>query len=116
MYDDADRKFILVELSDYAESITAERAKRVIDGYRTDKDEVPGTGGSFSFYELGAPLLVDGDLNPDVPLKQVREYVWFTETGQPFSNPPSAHPYFLGRYEDAAFFFVFEPDLSLIHI
>ena len=110
MYDDADRKFILVELSDYAESITAERVKRVIDGYRTDKDEVPGTGGSFSFYELGAPLLIDGDLNPDVPLERVREYVWFTETGQPFSNPTSAHPYFLGRYDDASFFFVFEPN------
>ena len=114
MYDDADRKFILVELSDYAESITAERVKRVIDGYRTDKDEVPGTGGSFSFYELGAPLLLAGDLNPEVPLERVREYVWFTETGQPFSNPPSAHPYFLGRHEDASLFFVYEPDRATV--
>ncbi len=31
--DDGDRKFILVEMMDYAEGITAERVKRVISGY-----------------------------------------------------------------------------------
>ncbi|MGV9183278.1 site-specific DNA-methyltransferase [Arcanobacterium canis] len=175
--DKGDRTFILVELGDYADSVTAERIRRAIAGYKGKSEEsitlyehkltvaamkqadallaeatkiyeeaqdkytkvsrpkivtkvtgksgssylqvvatrshdhdVSGTGGSFSFYELGAPLLVDGDLNPDVPVERVREYVWFTETGRPFSNPTSAHPYFLGRYEDASFFFVFEPD------
>ena len=31
--DGGNRKFILVEMMDYADSITAERVKRVIDGY-----------------------------------------------------------------------------------
>lgn len=31
--DDGDRKFILVEMMDYADGITAERAKRIISGY-----------------------------------------------------------------------------------
>src|SRR5690606_38851719 len=50
--DGGNRKFILVEMEDYAEGITAERVKRVINGY-ADKE---GTGGSFSFYELGQNL------------------------------------------------------------
>ncbi|KDS93890.1 site-specific DNA-methyltransferase [Dermabacter hominis] len=175
--DKGERSFILVELGDYADSVTAERVRRAITGYKGESEEsitlyehkltlaamkkadgllaeankiyqeaqgkytkvsrpkittkvtgksgssylqvvatqshdhdVSGTGGDFSFYELGEPLLIEGDLNPDVPLERVREYVWFTETGQPFSNPTSAHPYFLGRHEDASFFFVFEPD------
>ena len=35
--DGGNRKFILVEMMDYADSITAERVKRVIDGYGEDK-------------------------------------------------------------------------------
>ena len=43
--DGGNRKFILVEMMDYAENITAERVRRVIDGY-ADK---PGTGGGFDY-------------------------------------------------------------------
>lgn len=112
--DAGERNFILVELGDYADSVTATRVKRVI------KQQLEGDllsaklDKSFSFYELGEPLLIDGDLNPDVPLERIREYVWFTETGQPFSNPSSAHPYFLGRHEDASLFFVYEPDRATV--
>jgi adenine-specific DNA-methyltransferase len=41
--DSGNRKFILIEMEDYAETITAERVKRVINGY----GDVEGTGGSF---------------------------------------------------------------------
>lgn len=109
-YDDADRQFILVELSDYADSITAERVKRVIKGYKTGKAAVPGVGGSFSFYELGSPLLIDGKLNLEVPLERVREYIWFTETKEAFqSSQADMHPDFLGRSAtDVAYFFAFD--------
>ena len=56
--DGGNRRFILVEMMDYADSITAERVKRVIDGYGEGKKAVEGTGGSFSFYDLGEPLLI----------------------------------------------------------
>jgi adenine specific DNA methylase mod len=176
--DGGNRRFILVELGDYAGSVTAERVRRTITGYKDVREEqvvlfdhkltlatlkkgadlvaeattvyqealdqdyskvsrpkvvtqvsgksatasvqvvatrihnhdVSGTGGDFSFYELGPALLVDGLINPDIDVSKVREYVWFTETGQAFSSSSSAHPYFLGRYDDASFFFVFEPD------
>lgn len=38
--DGGNRKFILVEMMDYADSITAERIKRVISGYKADKETV----------------------------------------------------------------------------
>lgn len=50
--DGGNRKFILIEMMDYADSITAERVKRVIDGYGEGKKTVEGTGGGFTFYEL----------------------------------------------------------------
>ena len=37
--DGGNRKFILVEMEDYAENITAERVRRVIKGYNYDTDE-----------------------------------------------------------------------------
>ena len=55
--DGGNRRFILVEMGDYADTITAERVKRVINGYGEGKKAVDGTGGSFSYYELGEPLL-----------------------------------------------------------
>ena len=65
--DGGHRKFILVEMGDYADTITAERVKRVIHGYGEGKNAVEGTGGSFSYYELGEPLLLpSGNLNEKV--------------------------------------------------
>jgi adenine-specific DNA-methyltransferase len=46
--DGGNRQFILIELEDYAKTLTTERIKRVIKGY----DKIEGTGGSFRFYEL----------------------------------------------------------------
>jgi adenine-specific DNA-methyltransferase len=75
--DGGNRKFILVEMMDYAETITSERVRRVIDGYA----DVEGTGGEFSFYDLGEPLLLENRyINENVPLEQIRAYVFFMET------------------------------------
>ncbi|VEI12647.1 site-specific DNA-methyltransferase [Trueperella bialowiezensis] len=114
--DDAERKFILIELSDYADSITAERVKRVIKGYGSDKAVTAGTGGSFSYYELGAPLLVEGNLNPEVPLDRVREYIWFTETGESYQPEQAGiHVDFLGRSTTGvAYFFAFDTDAPTV--
>ncbi|MCD8008413.1 MAG: hypothetical protein LUF68_05695 [Clostridiales bacterium] len=80
--DGGHRKFILIEMMDYADSITAERVKRVIGGYGSGKQAVEGTGGDFSYYELGEPLMENGRLNEDVGAEKIREYVYFTETKQ----------------------------------
>lgn len=104
------RKFILVEMMDYAESITAERVKRVIRGYSEGKNAVPGTGGSFSFYDLGEALLLpDGNLNESISIDRIREYVWYTETQeamQPIIEPDNS--YYLGPSKDTAYYFYYE--------
>lgn len=104
------RQFILIEMMDYADSITAERVKRVIKGYGEGKKAVPGTGGNFSYYELGEPLMLDAEhLNEKVGKEKIREYVWYTETRQPMPESKNAHPYLLGTMNGTAYYFYYEP-------
>lgn len=100
------RKFILIEMMDYADTITAERVKRVINGYGSEKQAVEGTGGSFSFYELGDELLKDGQLNETVSVDKIREYICFTETK---SAPvvKEDEPYYLGTHIETAYYFYY---------
>ncbi|MBO7476801.1 MAG: site-specific DNA-methyltransferase [Salinivirgaceae bacterium] len=125
--DGGNRKFILVEMEDYAENITAERVRRVINGYGEGKNAVEGTGGSFSYYELGEPIFnEDGYLNESVGTEKLREYVWYTETRVPYvglsyngsrQNEPkngchtvTALRYLLGNHNGTAYYFYYEPD------
>ena len=58
------RKFILVECEDYADTITAERVRRVINGVEnaSDKTLKEGLGGSFIYCTLGEPTEIEGML------------------------------------------------------
>lgn len=107
--DGGHRKFILVEMMDYANSITAERVKRVIRGYGEGKNAVEGTGGSFSFYDLGEPLLVGDCLNEAVAPDKIREYIWFMEIKQPYTSSSGGNPYYLGKHNSTGYFFYYEP-------
>ena len=62
--DGGNRKFILVECEDYADTITAERVRRVINGVpeARDKSLQEGLGGSFTYCTLGNPIDVEGML------------------------------------------------------
>lgn len=108
--DGGNRKFILVEMMDYADSITAERVKRVIDGYGEDKKAVEGTGGNFSYYELGPVLLLpDGNLNEEVGTQKIREYVYYMETKETLpAEQPEDEPYFMGLCRNTAYYFYYE--------
>ena len=106
--DGGHRKFILVEMMDYADSITAERVKRVIQGYGEGKNAVEGTGGDFSFYDLGEPLTIGDVLNEDVGVDKIREYVYFTETKSRLPVPHADEPYFMGVHVDSAYYFYYE--------
>jgi adenine-specific DNA-methyltransferase len=106
--DGGNRKFILVEMMDYAESITAERVRRVIDGYA----DVEGTGGSFGFYELGEPLLfADGNINESVTTEKIRDYVWYMETKLPAQlADTTGNQYYLGETGGTAYYFYYEKE------
>lgn len=112
--DGGNRKFILIEMMDYADSITAERVKRVIKGYGEDKKAVPGTGGNFSYYELGEPLMIGDNLNEAVGADKIREYIWFTETKENFQNPNADKPYYLGSTAQTGYYFFYEPNRACV--
>lgn len=169
--DKGNRKFVLIELMDYAEDITAERVRRVMSGYPYKgkiKEELyrkaltsanlakvpqfleeansikeansrrftkisrpavkdnaivvvgelnidgmmPGLGGGFDFYELGAPLFTDEEtLNECVGEDRIREYIYFSETRQHLSRPKSEeYPYLLDYFDGMGYFFYYKPD------
>ncbi|MCO5258590.1 MAG: site-specific DNA-methyltransferase [Crocinitomicaceae bacterium] len=104
--DGGNRKFILIEMEDYANDITAERVKRVSNGY-SDKE---GTGGSFDYYELGAPLFDEHEnLNEEVGIDKIREYVWYSETrsSDALVNDENDN-YLLGKNNDTVYYFIYE--------
>lgn len=108
--DGGNRKFILVEMEDYAETITAERVKRVINGY----GNVEGTGGDFNYYELGESLFdEDHNLNENLPVATLRDYIWYVETKDSLPTETSEfhqQPYFLDKYQETAYFFIYEKE------
>ena len=169
--DGGNRKFILVEMENYAETITAERVKRVVSGYRADKeevlydeeitaknlakgaemlkeakeiaatakgkyssvkapkvengrlivtavtkaaDQVAGTGGNFSFYDLGAQLLIGDNLNEAVDTEKIREYIWFMETKAPYAPVSNSNPYYLGNHNDTGYYFYYKPQMVTV--
>lgn len=139
--DNGSRRFICIEMMDYAETLTSERTKRVIKGYAGTKDqlftifdkelkasdltngadllqeakdarkqaqesgeydsvgapklvdnrlqvvakikgsdEIQGSGGNFSFYELGDPVISEEGFNPSLTAYEKKSYIWQTET------------------------------------
>ena len=83
--DGGNRRFILVECEDYADSITAERVRRVIDGVPDARDPAlrEGLGGSFTFAALGEPIELDGLLSGETlpPYAALAAYLLHTASG-----------------------------------
>jgi DNA modification methylase len=83
--DGGNRKFLLVECEDYADSITAERVRRVINGVPNARDASlrEGLGGSFTYCTLGDPIdtegMLTGEALPDYPA--LAAYLLHTTTG-----------------------------------
>ena len=94
--DGGERKFILVEMEDYAETITAERVRRV--------------GGSFDFYEVGEPLMIGDNLNEKVDKEKIFAYIWFTETHTPYKKISTENPAYLGEFEGTGIYFHYDKE------
>ena len=106
--DGGNRQFILTEMEDYAEHITAERVKRVMQGYTGQ----PGTGGSFDFLTLGEPVFTDsGELNEQAGLPGLRQYIYYAETKQalPPASAEADNAAFLALHDDTAYYFHYAP-------
>ena len=85
MEDGGNRKFILVECEDYADTITAERVRRVIKGVPEAKNDSlkEGLGGSFAYCTLGEPIDVEGMLTgKNLPeYSELASYLLYTAAG-----------------------------------
>lgn len=107
--DGGKRRFILVEMDDnIARNVTAERVRRVAQGYTNAKDErVEGLGGGFQFCKLSdEPLFTpDGQVRADVTFAQLAEFVWFIETGIGFTG--KADSPLIGVYEGRAVYLLY---------
>lgn len=90
------------------------KAPTVKDGHLTvtavtkAADQISGTGGSFSYYELGEPLMVGDVLNENVGVEKIREYVYFTDTKSRLPEPHPDEPYFMGVHVNSAYYFYYE--------
>ena len=111
--DGSKRKFILVEMEDYADSITAERVRRVIKGYG-DKE---GLSGTFSYFDLGKPLEIESILSGhNLPsYKELARYVFYTATGEEFDESKvNEGKYFVGESKEYEVFLFYKPDLEYL--
>lgn len=97
--DQQERRFILVEMKQsIARDITAERVRRVPEGYTNAKGEhMEGLGGGFRYCELGEPLFDEnGDIRKTVSFSDLARHVYFTETGEPLPRERVSKSPFLG--------------------
>lgn len=110
--DGGNRKFILVEMEEYADKITAERVKKVLHNKEFVGENSDGKTYSFDFYELGKPIFKDNEnLNEEVGEDKIRNYIYYTETKQPLTRPQSEDAkYLLDNYQDTGYYFYYEKD------
>lgn len=117
--DGGNRKFILVEMEDYANDITAERVRRVIKGVPTAKDTKlkEGLGGSFTFCTLGNEFNIEkiltGESLPNYDA--LANYVFYTATGKSLEKQAKERPdYFIGETDLYEVYLIYKPDIGFL--
>lgn len=108
--DNGNRKFILVEVEDYAEDITAERVKRVL---RADEKNGNHPHDGFDLWELGPEVFkAHGGINELAGLDNIRKYIWYTETQHTFGNAGSASKHFLGTWNHTVYYLLYDQAMT----
>jgi adenine-specific DNA-methyltransferase len=117
--DGGNRRFILVEMEDYADTITAERVRRVINGVPKSKNFQEGAGGTFSYFKLGPPIEMEQILHgKNMPsYEDLARYVYFTATGEEFNAADiDQKKGFIGNSKQypGGVFLYYEPDMTYL--
>ncbi|MBC6496788.1 MAG: site-specific DNA-methyltransferase [Alphaproteobacteria bacterium GM7ARS4] len=117
--DGGDRQFILVECEDYADSVTAERVRRVIQGVPHAKNEAlrAGLGGSFTYCALGRDInteeLLAGKNMPTYD--EFAKYVFYTATGKTIDTvPTNPRDWFVGETESYRIHLIYRQDSAFL--
>ena len=112
--DGGNRNFILIEmLDDVSKRVTAERLRRVIEGYEKGGDPtkpIEGLGGGFRYCRLGVTLFNEfGDIDTAVSFPDLAAHIFFAETGAPIPSKASSNSPYLGKHGDKAVYLLFAP-------
>ena len=116
--DGGNRKFILVECEDYADTITAERVRRIINGVPDARDSSlkEGLGGSFTYCTLGDPIDVEGMLTGEAlpDYSELAAYLLHTASGLSANGEPQAQndDGLFYRNGDTDFYLLYRPDIE----
>lgn len=115
--DGGNRKFILVEQENYANTITAERVRRVINGVSTAKTPTlkQGTGGTFSYFELGDAIEMESILTgKNLPnYTELARYIFYTATGNEFvESKVNTQTGFIGETNVYELYMFYQPNID----
>jgi adenine-specific DNA-methyltransferase len=112
--DGGNRRFVLIEMDkNIAENISAERLKRVAQGYtyqdqKGNTKQEEGLGGGFRYCELGATLFdASGQIREEVTYTDLAQHVYFVETGQPLPGNAKGHSPLLGVSNGAGVYLLY---------
>ena len=116
--DNGNRRFVLVEQEDYADTLTAERLRRVIRGVPTARDEnvQAGRGGSFTFLRLGQSFDEESLLQGSLPsYADMARYVFFTATGEKLDNASlNEDAFYVGESRNYSVYLIYRPDVEFL--
>ena len=116
--DGGNRRFILIECEDYADTVTAERVRRVIKGVPNAKDPAlrEGLGGSFLFCTLGDPIEPEAMLRGSLPdYVDLASYLLFTAKGisiSPTRLEPDGELFYAD--DDMGYYMMYKPDMDYL--
>ena len=116
--DGGNRKFILIECEDYADTITAERVRRIINGVEnaTNENLRNGLGGSFTYCTLGEPIDEEGMLTGETlpTYEDLADYIAYTATGSALTSVAQQQDYCFGETNTLRFYLIYEPRLEFL--
>jgi adenine-specific DNA-methyltransferase len=107
--DKGNRKFILVEMEDYADKITAERVRRAIKNDNRDA--------GFTYHTLGPAIDADTMLSGNLPTyNELAKYVFYLATGKnhPDEKKISGTQSFVGKTERESIYLIYEQNMDAL--
>ncbi|MGH9428330.1 MAG: DNA methyltransferase, partial [Terriglobia bacterium] len=127
------RRFVLVQMPydtkenekeklNICRKITAERARRVIEGYsytkrgakgKSRRERVEGLAGSFAYAQLGPPLFGEyRDLGKNPPAyDELAKYIFYTETSREFDRKAmNEKTGKIGEYRNTSYYLLYTPN------
>ena len=114
--DNGNRKFILVEMEErIADTITAERVRRVANGYPRNGKTRDGLGGTFTYCTLGEPIelekLLSGENLP--PYVSLGSALFHMATDRTLDlKKIQEDKFYLGKHGNCHVWLIYKPDLD----